>query len=244
MKNIRFFLLVTIAGIIPGSCNRIPEEASISPAPEFRLVKLHYENSDGEDGVTHFYYDGRGQNYMAVWQLTDSSRSSLNSHTLDSAGRLLVKSREFSDGIRSVQHFEYNIEGKLVREDFSRSDSVTGQVIYIYRPDGRIQAADCKGLNGWFFGKIEYTWDGDHKTGADLIRDSVTIGSIEGNIGILTAGGTKHSGTNTRRPLSGPLPHQMYSSGKVRGSASATKIILITVNRADHLIIPMMNPAE
>jgi len=179
MKNIRFILLVIIAGIILHFCNRISEEASNSPAPEFRLAKLHYENSDGEDGVTHFYYDGRGQNYMAVWQLIDSSRSSLNSHTLDSAGRLLVKSREFSDGIRSVQHFEYNSEGKLVGEDFSRSDSVTGQVNYFYRPDGRIQAADCRGLNGWFFGKIEYIWDGDHKTGADLIRDSVTLGSIE-----------------------------------------------------------------
>jgi len=179
MKSIRFFLLVILAGIIPGSCNRIPEEALLSPDPEFRLAKLHYENSDGENGVTHFYYDVHDQNYMAIWHLMDSSRSSINLHTLDSAGRILVKTREFSDGIRSVQHFEYNASGKLVREDFSRSDSVTGQVNYVYGNDGRIQAADCRGLNGWFFGRIVYTWDGDHKTEAVLIRDSVSIGSIQ-----------------------------------------------------------------
>jgi hypothetical protein len=160
------------------SCRQSQETAATIPRPEYRLARLHYENSTGEKGVTHFYYTPEGHNHMAIWQLEDSSRSSLNQHTLDSAGRLLVKSRVFSDGITSVQHFKYGKQGQLLSEDFSRSDSVTGVVDYTYDEDGRLLEADCRGLNGWFFGTIIYTWKDGIKTAAELIRDSVSIGEI------------------------------------------------------------------
>lgn len=178
MRNLQFFIMACTLGICLGSCGHGSEKNAETPENEFRLLKLHYENSGGEKGVTHFYYNREGRNYMAVWHLADSSRSSLNYHSFDSAGRMIQKSREFSDGIRSVQHFEYGSDGKLVSEDFSCPDSVTGLVNYHYGPEGKLQSADCRGLNGWFHGKIEYRWDDNRKTGADLVRNSASIGSI------------------------------------------------------------------
>ena len=179
MKVIRIYILVCIMAAGLASCNKDPKKTSDAPASEFRLVNIHYENSGGEKGVTHLYYDPEGMNYMAIWHLEDSSRSSVNYHFYDTAGRMAMKSREFSDDLRSVQQFEYDGEGNLAWENFNRSDSVMGLVNYIYNEDGRLEHANCRGLNGWYHGRIEYTWKGDRKTGADLVRDSIKIGSIE-----------------------------------------------------------------
>ncbi|MFC2115441.1 hypothetical protein ACFLTU_03150 [Bacteroidota bacterium] len=176
MKNLE--LLFLTLGIFFCSCSTPSGETIDVPDNKYRLIKLHYDNSDGEEGVTHFYYNREGNNYMAIWQLADSSRSSLNYHSLDSAGRIIKKSRDFSDGIKSVQHFEYDRKGNLLSEDFSRSDSVTGLVNYIYTEDGKLQSADCRGLNGWFYGQIMYEWEDGKKVAANLMRDSVSIGNI------------------------------------------------------------------
>jgi hypothetical protein len=177
----KLFDTVILAGMVCiclGSCNPSKNPIPHPDEQEYRLVKLHYENAGGEKAVTHFYYDLNEKNYLAVWHLQDSSRSSVNYHTLDSAGRILVKYREFSDGITSVRHFEYDASGNLVSEDFSRSDSVEGRVDYVYSAEGKLDYADCAGLSGWFYGKIKYSWEGDRKAGADIIRDSVSIGKI------------------------------------------------------------------
>ncbi len=179
MKAIRYLSLACLAGTILVSCGRKPDSPPTEPESGYRLVRLHYENAGGERGVTHYYYDTEGRDYLAVWHLLDSSRSSLNHRELDSAGRMLVKSRQFSDGISSVQHYRYNPDGNLVGEDFSRSDGVKGQVEYGYDGEGKLVWADCNGLNGWFYGRIEYTWEDGMKTGARLLRDSVPIGTIE-----------------------------------------------------------------
>jgi hypothetical protein len=188
MKVTRLLMMAIIGGIILSSCKpRTPEPSARAgdsagypgaTGGENRLVKLYYENSGGEKAVTRFYYDLQGNNYLAVWHLDDSSRSSVNYHTLDSAGRLIVKSRDFSDGITSLQHFQYDKRGNLLKEDFSRSDGVTGEAEYFYGPDGRLEASVCRRLNGWFHGRIEYTWEEGVKTGAVLVHDSIPIGSI------------------------------------------------------------------
>lgn len=160
------------------SCGRGEKPAEKPVLPGVRLVRMDYENSMGEEGLTRYYYDLKGRNYLATWQLADSSRSSVNRHTLDSAGRMIIKSREFSDGMSSVQHFRYDPEGKLIWEDFSRSDGVTGRVDYSYGEDGKLDSADCRGLNGWFYGKIVYTWENGRKTGAVIFSDTDSAGSI------------------------------------------------------------------
>ncbi len=179
MRTTLIIILILFAGIYLGSCSRSEKNLADSVSNEYRLVNLHYENSGGEKGITHFYYDQDERNYQAVWQLADSSRSSLNHHSFDSSGRMITKFREYSDGITSLQNFQYDPSGNLIFEDFSRSDSVSGSVDYIYGEDGRVRYADCKGLNGWFFGKIVYTWEKDLKTGAEIFSDSVNFGSIE-----------------------------------------------------------------
>ena len=178
MRTLQIWSLIFLTGIGLGSCSRTAVKAPEEPFAEFRLVNLHYENSGGEKGITHFYYDPDELNYMAVWHLADSTRSSLNHHVFDSSGRIILKSREFSDSITSVQHFYYDPAGNLSAEDFSRSDSVKGKVDYVYGEDGRIMYANCLGLNGWFYGRLVYSWEGEIKTGADIVRDSASIGKV------------------------------------------------------------------
>ena len=160
------------------SCSA-PEPDSQDIDSPYRLKKLYYGNSQGERAITTFYYDLMGNNYMAHWQLEDSSRSSLNYHSLDINGNMIRKSRIFSDDIESEQEFKYDEAGRLVSEDFKRSDGVGGTTDYIFDENGTLVMADCRGLNGWFHGEIHYTYEGGIRTGADIIREKDSIGTIQ-----------------------------------------------------------------
>ena len=175
----RWFLLVLIA-ILLSSCQAVEEGPSAEVIPEVRPVKLYYENSTGEVAITTYFYDISGKNYLAHWQLEDSSRSSMNYYEYDSLGNQTRKYREFSDGITSDQHFYYDANGLLTGEDFSRSDKVTGETAYEYNDQNVCIAAICKGLQGWFHGDLIFYYDsGGMKTGAGIYREGDSIGLIE-----------------------------------------------------------------
>ena len=158
-------------------CTGPPKEVE-EPAAMYRPHKLFYENSSGEQAITTYYYDREGENYRAHWQLADSSRSSMNFHEFDTMGNLVRKYRIFSDGITSDQFFKFDSAGLLSGQDFSRSDGVTGSTVYSYDEKGNAIMADCRGLNGWFYGQIIYKYENGMKSGAALIQDSDTIGFI------------------------------------------------------------------
>jgi hypothetical protein len=173
--TILFFWIILLA-----SCQVVEEEFAEGHDPEFRPVKLYYENSTGEVAMTTYYYDIDGKNYLAHWQLEDSSRSSINYYEHDTSGNQIRKYREFSDGFISDQHFYFDAEGRLVREDFSRSDGVEGKTDYEYDDQGRCLAARCNGLNGWFHGDLYFFYDSQgKKTGAGIYRGKDSIGYIE-----------------------------------------------------------------
>ena len=175
----RWFLLVLIA-ILLSSCQAVEEGPSAEVIPEVRPVKLYYENSTGEVAITTYFYDISGKNYLAHWQLEDSSRSSMNYYEYDSLGNQTRKYREFSDGITSDQHFYYDANGLLTGEDFSRSDKVTGETAYEYNDQNVCITAICKGLKGWFHGDLIFYYDSEGmKTGAGIYREGDSIGFIE-----------------------------------------------------------------
>ncbi len=146
---------------------------------EFRLIRLHYTNSTGEKGLTTFEYDINGLMYKALWELADGTRCSINYYSYDKNGNLVKKYREFSDGIISTQFYKYDKDGNLKEESFWRSDSVTGIVIYSYNEAAKLVEADCKGMNGWFYGNIEYKYDNNgNKATAELKNDEGQIGSV------------------------------------------------------------------
>jgi len=174
-----WLLLVPIA-VILCSCQAEEEGSTSDDLPEVRLVKLYYENSTSEVGFTTYYYDISGNNYLAHWQLADSSRSSVNHYEYDSLGYQTGKYREFSDGLTSDQHFYHDENGLLTRQDFSRSDGVTGETAYEYDDQNVCITARCKGLNGWFYGDLVFYYDSEGmKTGAGIFREGDSIGFIE-----------------------------------------------------------------
>jgi len=166
--------------ILFASCQVVEEGFAEGHDPEFRPVKLYYENCTGEVAMTTYYYDIDGKNYLAHWQLEDSSRSSINYYEHDTSGNQIRKYREFSDGLTSDQHFYFDAEGRLVGEDFSRSDGVEGKTDYEYDDQGRCLAGRCMGLNGWFHGDLYFFYDSEgKKTCAGIYRGQDSIGSIE-----------------------------------------------------------------
>ena len=143
-----------------------------------RLKYLHYENNDGEKGITTFYYNKNGINDKAKWELLDNTRSSDNFHTFDTHNNLIRKYREFSDGMTSDLHYIYDDNNNLIREEFSRSDGVTGITFYTNENNVRI-SADCNYLYGWFNGTINYVHDENGKlVSAILLNDTTEIGNI------------------------------------------------------------------
>ncbi len=176
---LRWFPLVLIATFLP-SCQDGEEGSSDEVIPEVRPVNLYYENSTGEVAITTYYYDLSGTNYLAHWQLGDGSRSSINYYEHDSSGNQVRKYREFSDGFISDQHFFFDTEGRLIGENFSRSDSIEGKTDYEYDDQGRCMAARCMGLNGWFHGDLIYFYDSEGmKTGAGIYQGGDSVGFIE-----------------------------------------------------------------
>jgi hypothetical protein len=176
---LRWFPLALIATIL-FSCHTGEVGSTAEVIPEVRPVKLYYENSTGEVAITTYYYDIDGTNYLAHWQLEDSSRSSVNHYEYDTLGHQTGKYREFSDGLTSEQHFYYDANGLLTREDFSRSDGVTGETAYEYNDQHACIAARCKGLNAWFHGDLIFYYDSEGmKTGAGIYREGDSIGFIE-----------------------------------------------------------------
>ena len=131
--------------------------ASLAYSQNSRLKILHYENSSGEKGKTTFYYSEDKKNYKAKWELLDGSRHSINYHFLDDKDQLVRKYREFSDSITSNNFYKYDLDGNLVEDYFERSDGVKGIVWYKYENGKKIEA-ECRGLNGWFYGFIKYEY--------------------------------------------------------------------------------------
>ena len=153
----------------------------------FRLIKLHYENSSGEKGLTTFIYDENEIINKAYWQLNDGSRSSENYYTYNEEENLIKKYREFSDGITSTQSYEYDQKGNLISEHFSRSDGVTGTTEYKYDKDEKLVKAICNGFAGWFYGTIIYEYDVNGRKFKGIIeKDEKQVGTINFEYG--TAG--------------------------------------------------------
>jgi len=143
-----------------------------------RLIKLHYENSSGEKGITIFEYDANGIAQTATWKLLDGTRYSNNYFTYDPSGNLILKYREFSDGLISFNRYEYDEKNNLVKETFERSDSITGVTFYHYNQQSLLERADCRGLNGWFYGILEHEYSQNRKVGATILSKGDTIGNI------------------------------------------------------------------
>jgi len=85
---------------------------------KYKLVKLHYSNSTGENGLTEFKYNESGLMHQANWGLLNGNRSSLNYYAYNLNGQIIMKYREFSDSLISTQTFDYDVNGNLISEQF------------------------------------------------------------------------------------------------------------------------------
>ncbi len=179
------FMILLIACVRPESQPVVKQLKKVDV--QYRASRLHYENSSGERGVTTHVYDASGTRTHSIWELLDGSRWSRNTYAVDSAGRMITKSRVFSDGLTSKQTFSYDSAGHMTGETYQRSDGRSGTVQYIFSDDELKETAVCKGLNGWFHGTIHYRLnEKGQRQAAVITRKGKTLGNI--TFGYDTAG--------------------------------------------------------
>jgi hypothetical protein len=150
----------------------VPE---LQNSENFRLLKLHYINTSGEKAVTEFEYDAFGNLIYSMWQRLDGERSSQNRYILNENAQISEKHRVFSDTVTTCQNYTYNLCRKLIRETYSRSDGIEGFVDYQYDEHGRLVLAECRKMNGWFTGRIEYLYNSYEVMNKASIRQGVGI---------------------------------------------------------------------
>lgn len=146
------------------------DKSSLTELP----VVLNYKNSAGEKGATIFEYDGNNLLRKGKWELNDKSRNSLNYYFYNEAGQLTEFYREFSDSLTGSIKFEYNKDGKVELETFSRSDGVSGTGQYIYNENGQLEKIVANKMKGFLTGEIIYQQNGNSPSEKALIM-------IEGN---------------------------------------------------------------
>ena len=166
-------LLFSVAAETSG---QVPE---LQNSGNFLLVKLHYTNSSGEEGITDFEYDAFGNILFSRWRLLNGERSSLNRYDVNILGNPILKIRDFSDSLRTSQEFIYNLCGRLIKETWSGSEGITGVVEYFYNENGTLLYADCWNMNGWFTGRIDYLYNSyGILYEAHISRDAEVLGGI------------------------------------------------------------------
>jgi len=177
MKYKTTFIILIVSVVVFLSISGVSN--AVSEKSQSRLIRLHYQNTSGEKGVTTFDYNMNGDINIAIWELLDGTRSSLNYYSYRN-GNLVKKYREFSDSLTSSNIYKYDENHHLISEYFERSDNVTGKTHYEYDDKGRLITAYCDGLNGWFFGIIKYMYSPDgKKIKADIIQKQKKTGVIE-----------------------------------------------------------------
>lgn len=172
MKN----LILTIALLsVNGSIYAQPfGEAS----DEYRIIRLDYENANGEIATTKFIYNQDGQLDKASWFVKDSSRYSNNFYEYDLKGQLISAFRDFSDGLTSFELFNFDQFGNKIEEHFYRSDSTVGSASYLYA-NGRLKQGRFSKHKGWLNGMLIYYYnDRDLRENAKLMRGDNVICNI------------------------------------------------------------------
>lgn len=163
-----------LGGLMISSCSQ-------DSTPKMVRYQQHYDNATGEKGVTTYHYDADGVNTLAVWELLDGTRFSLNRYIYDSLGQLLHAHRGFSDGLQSDEAYTYDDEGRLIKETIVRSDGREGSAEYFFDKDGHPTDADLNNFKGWLTCRLIFTCDENGLKKTAEIRDSEgeLAGSVE-----------------------------------------------------------------
>lgn len=184
LRPILFFVLMIYLLLQYPNLNAQPFDYD---SKNFKIEKLHYENSSGEKGLTTYLTNPDGIVYKAIWQQLDTNRFSIN-RFIYKKDKLVELARIFSDTIRSKKKFIYMDNGLLKKEIFERSDGKNGSAEYIYNDKKQLIQLNCNGLNGWFNGVIDYHYKNKKKTYADILMNHKKVGKIsftyspEGNL--------------------------------------------------------------
>jgi hypothetical protein len=148
---------------------------------QVRIARINYENTSGEKATTIFMYDPQGSLYRASWEMADKSRTSVNYYEHDKSGRVISTYRDFSNGVKSFEFFNYDSLDNKTAEFFYRSDTLSGYATYDYNGKKLIRAV-CKHYKGWLDGEIHYKYDSLNRLkSASVENNKQSLGSITYN---------------------------------------------------------------
>lgn len=143
----------------------------------FRVSKLLFENNSKEKGITHFSYNENNQCDVAIWELENGQRYSLNRHVYKD-NNLIEKIREYSDHNNSRQIFKYDDKNRMVSEEFILMDSSKGVTTFEYDENNRLIQMNCCGYNGWLTAKIKFEYKRDYRIRGEVLKNDKLIAEI------------------------------------------------------------------
>ena len=160
--------------------NVVGQVPEIQNSVKYRLIRLLYSNTGGEEAVTDFEYDAFGNLALSRWKVLNDERHSINRYILNRNGQMIEKNRIFSDSVTSGQEYFYDPCGNLLRETYSRSDGMTGAVQYLYDEQGNLIESNCRNKDGWFTGNVVYSYNSyDIMDQARILKNDKPVGEIE-----------------------------------------------------------------
>ena len=155
-----------------------PIQSDYNSQNQFKLVKLLYDNSSGENGVTFFDYNEKGICEKALWELQSGKRYSMNVHYYDRNNNLIKKVREYSDNKNTVQLFNYDIKSRLIAEEFILLDTSKGISTFEYNSQGQLVNIKCNAFNGWINGEIKLYYNSKNKRERGELIKKNTVAAI------------------------------------------------------------------
>jgi YD repeat-containing protein len=168
MKNILFILFILSVKFLFAD-----DVSNENPEAKFRLLRLDYNNSSGEKGVTFYDYTEKGICETALWELVNGQRYSINFQFYDKNNNMIKKVREYSDQRNTVQLYNYDENNHLISEEFFLRDTSRGITTFEYDNQNRIALIRCKAYNGWLNGIIKLKYDDKgQKIAGEFIQDS------------------------------------------------------------------------
>ena len=123
---------------------------------DYRLIKENYSFTGMAGGPSFFTYSDSGKLILKSFERSDGVKT--ETHYLYKANGQLYKSyRMFAAGGSSIYFYETSPSGKLAKRSFIKADGTSGHEFYHYTPSGEMSSAEWNNFDAWLTGILNFS---------------------------------------------------------------------------------------
>ena len=130
----------------------------ITNTAKYQVVKEEYDFNNEQGGPSFYEYDSAGKLLRKIFERSDGFRTE-TTFEYDSSGLLVMSARSYSSGLTGTFSYEYNGNRRLVKRIFERSDGVAGSELYEYDYKMNLVKAEYQNFDSWLTGTLTFQHD-------------------------------------------------------------------------------------